>query len=78
MHFLLPEIGTVKRRLTDNFSWGLFVWDKLFHGRGLTHLSQVMPHPPLKFADSHNGQDLQVYGYGIIQPSVKQNQGSEC
>lgn len=63
MHFLLPEIGTVKRRLTDNFSWGLFVWDKLFHGRGLTHLSQVMPHPPLKFADSHNGQDLQSVCY---------------
>jgi len=71
--FLLPEIGTVKRRLTDNFSWGLFVWDKLFHGRGSTHLSQVMPRPPLKFADSHNGQDLQVYG--IIQPSVKQKPG---
>jgi hypothetical protein len=60
--FLLPEIGTVKRRLTDNFSWGLFVWDKLSHGCGSTHLSQVMPRPPLKFADSHNGQDLQVYG----------------
>jgi len=46
--FLLPEIGTVKRRLTDNFSWGLFVWDKLFHGRGSTHLSQVMPRPPFE------------------------------
>ena len=73
--FLLPEIGTVKRRLTDNFSWGLFVWDKLFHGRGSTHLSQVMPRPPLKFADSHNGQDLQSVWYGIIQPSVKQKPG---
>jgi len=76
--FLLPEIGTVKRRLTDNFSWGLFVWDKLFHGRGSTHLSQVMPRPPLKFADSHNGQDLQVYGMVLFNHLSSKNQGSEC
>jgi len=72
--FYYQEIGTVKRRLTDNFSWGLFVWDKLFHGCGSTHLSQVMPRPPLKFADSHKMAKIYKCN-GIIQPSVKQKPG---
>ena len=76
--FLLPEIGTVKRRLTDNFSWGLFVWDKAISCLGVAQPIWVTwwCHAHfLKFADSHNGQDLQSVWYGIIQPSVKQKPG---
>ena len=66
--FLLPEIGTVKRRLTDNFSWGLFVWDKAISCLGVAQPIWVKwwCHAHLlKFADSHNGQDLQSVWYGI-------------
>ena len=59
--FLLPEIGTMKRRLTDNFSWGLFVWDKaIFMGAWLNPFESSDDATPtfLKFADSHNGQDF--------------------
>lgn len=78
--FFLPEIGTVKRRLTDNFSWGLFVWDfKLFSwGRGSTHLSQVMmPRPPFEIC-SFSQWPRFTKCMVLFNHLSSKNQGSEC
>ena len=68
----------MKRRLTDNFSWGLFVWDKAIFMRAWLNPFESSDDATPTFRNLQiltMAKIYKVYGMVLIQPSVKQKPG---